>query len=202
VIENPFERLKQESPQEISLGVPGGDGGTESAATWLAGSAIQELSERLHALGETGATVVRTQGGRRFYAVGVELPILKREVNLLISEERLHVDRVSFSLGLRLLDRSGEFRLSDPPPRGLYVGVRVQRVSPEGTLDQARHDRVYDACLPLLQRTGHEDWHRRSGGDYWSIFRWCSRPSAGETARDVSIREYLEGLAALKGSCW
>jgi hypothetical protein len=204
--DNPFERLKQEHPQGISLAAQV-IGNYQTAARWLRESAASELNQRLQELLSEDllqrAHVERTQGGKRWYAVGVELPILKDRINeALGSAGKKPVDKVSFSLGLSLLNGAGDFPLDDAPAHGLYVGVRVQRITPEGTLDRAMHEVVFDACRTRLEMTGHTDWQHRSGGDYWSIFRWCSPPQAYETAKDVAVREYLEGLASLMDSCW
>jgi hypothetical protein len=197
---NPFERIQPQA-QEVALGGLALSAGS-SASSWLRDSAIREINTKLKQF-EVPLSVRRLQGGKRWRAIGVALPILGRKLAEHLTQDegdRREYD-VSLGLGMNLID-DGDFDLLDTPEHGFYTGVRVERRATQGTVNQRTHQLIYDACLTPLQGTGHAEWEGRSAGHYWSIWRYCTRASGAHSAKDVAMAEYLDGLAALRGSCW
>jgi hypothetical protein len=119
------------------------------------------------------------------------------------------MDRVTYSIGLTLEDKTGkrawagDYDLSEPRSQGLYEGIRVQRGTPNSTVDQDIHDAIYEACLAPLRQSGEMDWRRREAGDFWSIWQWCTHSPAGaEESKHGILARYVSHLAALQSLCW
>ena len=202
--ENPFQRTWGSDEESIDLLGAKSDGG-EFASMWLLHSAIADLNSRLKAFG-VSQRVSKTQGGKRYIAIGADLPKLKADVNdALHAQGRPPMDRVTFSIGLTLLN-DRDFKLGESGAVGFYSGVRVQRLSPDGTVEQSMHDRIYDSCIGRLSKTGQAGWERRRTGEYWPIWRYCDSGRLGERTppelKEQILVEFLEGLAALQGLCW
>jgi hypothetical protein len=209
---NPFEVLGTDGARPISIFGNESTGARwlpegELAAEWIRGldAPNSELNRRLLKYG-LEIRAKRNQRGNRWLAVGVDLPLLKDELDAYLrSRGKPCMDQVSFSLGLTL--KGGEnFQIGTPTQQGFYVGVRSQRERPDGTLPQDLHDRIFDISHDLLSTTRVGSvWHRRTSPDYWSIWTYVGTGENSRTAGDVKeevLDSYIQGLAALRGTFW
>jgi len=177
------------------------------AADWILGldAPSSELNQRFieHGL-EIRAR--RNQRGNRWLAVGVDLPLLKDELDeYLRLRGKPCMDQVSFSLGLTLKGRAN-FRIGTPVENGFYIGVRSQKERPDGTLPQELHDRIFDLSWDVLSMTRlGSTWERRKSPDYWSIWSYVGTVSEERPSDEVKteiLDSYIEGLAAVRGLFW
>ena len=213
-VESPLRPLNSPISAKIESSV------NDLAADWLRSllSPNSHLNERLRDA-NVGLRLERKQGGKRWLAVGVELERTKNAVNeLLRGRQRPELDQVSFSIGLSATHPIN-FRIGSRTDTGFYIGIRAQRVSPDGTLTQEFHDQIFDSAVELLKVSSRQlresipttkkfhpsEWQRRLSPDYWSIWTYVARPSEDTSQDEVKeqvLNEYLWGLASLRGVFW
>ena len=174
------------------------------ASKFLLGEAPRELNARLSKF-EVPPLVREEQRGTRYLSIGYPLPLLRDALNDQLDADR-QVQRVSWGLGLTLTTKDGgDFRLGEFAPKfGLYMGIRVQRTSPDGTVPVVLHDWVFNESIERLTRTKRYDWQRHS--KYWSIWD-SSVPVDADSMNEADLRDfvmdqYLVGLATLRGLWW
>ena len=209
---NPFKILGTDETKP--LGIFGS--GTQKVGNWPSGNLAAEWILGLEApnsdlnqrFTEHGLQIQarRNQRGNRWLAVGVDLPLLKDELDeYLRSRGKPCMDQVSFSIGLTLKGRAN-FRIGTPTEQGFYIGVRSQKERPDGTLPQDLHDRIFDISHHALSMTRiGATWERRRSPDYWSIWTYVATGGEERPSDDVKneiLDSYIEGLAALRGSFW
>ncbi len=194
----------------------------QTAKGWLLGSAVADISTALAGYLEEykacGLRVRVHQRGEQYVATGVDLPVLERRINEVMATRGVApFDRVGYCLGLSLKEPSrsisipledepeyGDFELGEDRARGMYVGVRIQRSRPNGTVPQDVHDLVFGECERALKRTGQADWKQRRNGYFWSVWRFVG-PSSHVSASDAKatyLELLLHGVAALEGVGW
>lgn len=209
---NPFEVFGTDETRPVAIFGEGSSAvrqlpNEELAAEWILGldAPDSDLNRRLL---EHGLQIRarRNQRGNRWLAVGVDLPLLKDELDsYLRSRGKPSMDQVSFSLGLTLKGREN-FRIGAPTEEGFYIGVRSQKERPDGTIPQDLHDRIFEIANQLLSATEHNlTWERRKSPDYWSIWSYVATEDHERTSAEVKdeiLDSYIQGLAALRGTFW
>jgi hypothetical protein len=197
---NPFRSYSVIEPADRTIALPG----DQTASRWLLGQAVSEIENALKRF-EVGFLTARVhQRGEQYVATGVDLPELQRRINETLSEFGVEpFDRVGFCLGLSLKS-DGDFQLGEARARGIYVGVRIQRARPNGTVRQEVHDAIFDECEPALTRTGKTGWSRREHSDFWSIWRFVGpdKATSSSASKTNYLDVFLNGLAALEGIGW
>jgi hypothetical protein len=214
---NPFKKYPAVAPRVL---LP--TDAAQTARSWLLAGAVAEikaaLARHLEEYVANGLEVRVHQRGDHYIATGVDLPVLERRINEVMEARGVApFDRVGYCLGLSLKEPTrrvsvppeeepdyGDFELGQDRTKGIYLGIRIQRSRPNGTVPQDVHELVFDGCRLALERTGCSEWRHRRSGFYWSIWRFLG-PSSLMTASEAKaqyVDQLLDGLAALEGVGW